>query len=147
MVAVVLRVCACVSLQKRHKEKSLKSDNFLASDFIFFSSFRRRPTGVEKTSFARIAPMPRGRGAQPRPVARAPIGKTKATKRSSRRRPRDDSDGGDDDDRPGPADAFYEAEDVVAPEDAGGASARRFDVSFASVFSLFLFFNRSSLAY
>ena len=77
--------------------------------------------------------MPRGRGAPPRPVARAPIAKaTKATKKpSSRGRSREDSD--DDDDRPGPADAFYEAEDVVAPEDAGGAKARRFDVSFCLI--------------
>lgn len=70
--------------------------------------------------------MPRGRGAQPRPVARAPV--AKATKKSRRRR--SDYEDEDEEDRPGPADAFYEAEDIVAPEDAGGNSARRFDVSF-----------------
>ena len=83
--------------------------------------------------------MPRGRGAEPRPAGRvAPVAKAKATKRSSRRR-RDDSD----EDLPGPADAFYEAEDVVAPEDAGGALARRFDVSFRLV--LFFFFTADEL--
>lgn len=71
--------------------------------------------------------MPRGRGAQPRPVARGP---TETPKKSRRRQSRYE----DEDDMPGPADAFYEAEDIVAPEDAGGASARRFDVSFVVYF-------------
>lgn len=109
---------------------------FLASDFHFLFSVDR-PASI--FLLFTVNPMPRGRGAEPRPAGRiAPVAKakaTKATKRSSSRRAREDSE---DDDRPGPADAFYEAEDVVAPEDAGGASARRFDVSFR--FELFFFF-------
>ena len=74
--------------------------------------------------------MPRGRGAPPRPVARAPLAKAKESKKpSSSRRRRESSDS--EEDKPGPADAFYEAENAVAPEDAGGAKARRFDVSFS----------------
>lgn len=83
--------------------------------------------------------MPRGRGAQPRPASRPQAaGRTKKPFFPRRRNDSNinlkkndyySSDGdGDDDDKPGPADKFYEADDGLAPEDAGGASARRFDV-------------------
>lgn len=137
MVAVALCVCLSFSGTAITTENERWAESFFCfasrMRLLHFSSVIGVATGVE-TSFSlpfplRIACMPRGRGAPPRPVARAPTAKAKATKKPSRRRSRDDSD---DDDRPGPADAFYEAEDVVAPEDAGGAKAMRFDVSFAS---------------
>ena len=107
----------------------------LAASSFSFSSVIGVATGVE-TSFSlgsfplRIDCMPRGRGARRGPWPARPRpdkeGEEEAFSRGGR------SDDSDDDDRPGPADAFYEAEDVVAPEDAGGATAMRFDVSFAS---------------
>ena len=127
MVAAVLCVC---------EEKDGKNERvrvFLARfSFLLFSTSTEPASKHLLALFFVSFSMPRGRGAPPRPVARAPIAKATTIKKSSshRRSRQDDSD--DEDDRPGPADAFYEAEDAVAPEDAGGASAMRFDVSFFS---------------
>jgi len=79
--------------------------------------------------------MPRARGAQPRPANR-PQAAGRKKKPSFPPRRRNDANGNakrndfsSGDDEHGPADQFYEADDALAPEDAGGAASRRFDVS------------------